>query len=182
MSMRRRLLAALAIFVVIYLLGFGMGAVLYATGLIGTGPLHTECEDYRAIIAEREGIDEEDVEQEQIKELAVACHEAEKAQITEREAFRAEYLFWPLWPAAIVVLTTLPALSRRWTMKPVSLVELSVQLSRTVEVFLFFTVSAALRLDGAFTVVVGAVWSPRLSSVRVGNPPPGGISLNAGFE
>ena len=68
MSMLRRVLAALAIFVVIYLLGFGMGAVLYVTGAIGTGPLHTECEGYRATIAEEQGIPEEDVEQEQIKE------------------------------------------------------------------------------------------------------------------
>jgi hypothetical protein len=105
--MRRRLLIALGLFVAIYLAGFGMGAVLYATDLIGTGPLHTECEDYRAIIAEREGIDEEDVEQEQIKELAVACHEAEKAEITPEEAFRSEFLFWPLWPAAIVALASL---------------------------------------------------------------------------
>lgn len=107
MSMQRRLLIAAGLFVAIYALGFGMGLTLYATGNIGTGPLHTECEGFAETVAEEQGIPEEDVEQEDIKELAIACHEAEKAEITEREAFRAEYLFWPLWPAAIVAAMSL---------------------------------------------------------------------------
>ena len=107
MTMQRRILIAIGLFALIYGLGVGMGALLYATGDIGTGPLHTECEGYTEQIAEEQGIDEEDVEQDDIKELAIACHEAEKAAITEEEAFRKTYLFWPLWPAAIVAAISL---------------------------------------------------------------------------
>ena len=105
MTMQRRILLALGAFVLVYALGFMMGAVLYTTGAIGTGPLHTECEGYADQIAEEQGIPEEDVAQEDIKELAIACHEAEKAEITEKEAFVSTYLYWSLWPAAIVAAT-----------------------------------------------------------------------------
>jgi hypothetical protein len=101
MSTTRRLLAALAIAVGIYTVAMGTGFVLYKTEAIGTGPMHTECPDYKPIIAEEQGIDEEDVEQEDIKARAIACHEAEKAEITPEEAFRTEYLYWSIWPAVI---------------------------------------------------------------------------------
>ena len=107
MSMPGRIAFAVGLFVVIYLAGFSMGAILYVTGAIGTGPLHTECEGFAEAIAAEQGIPEEDVSQEDIKARAIACHEAEKAQITEEEVFRKEFLFWSLWPAAIVACTSL---------------------------------------------------------------------------
>ena len=114
MSLSRRLLVALIIFGGIYGVAMGTGFILYRTEAIGTGPLHTDCPDYKPIIAEEQGIDEEDVQQDDIQQRAIACHEAEKAEITYREAFRAEYLFWSFWPAAICALVFLawPAWTR----------------------------------------------------------------------
>jgi hypothetical protein len=85
MSLGRRLVIALVIFGGIYGVAMGTGFILYKTEAIGTGPLHTECPDFKPIIAEEQGIDEEDVEQEDIKARATACHEAEKAAITPEE-------------------------------------------------------------------------------------------------
>ena len=107
MNITRRLLTALVIAGGIYGLAMGTGFILYKTEAIGTGPMHTECPNYKPIIAEEQGIDEEDVEQEDIKARSSACHEAEKAAITHEEAFRTEYLYWSIWPAAICAIVFL---------------------------------------------------------------------------
>jgi hypothetical protein len=95
----KRLGIALAIAAVLYGAGLGVGSLLYATGVIATGATHNDCEGFREQIAERRGIDEEDVEQSEIKALAESCLAGH--ELTEEEAFREEYLFWPAWPAAI---------------------------------------------------------------------------------
>ena len=58
------------------------------------------------------GIDERDVEQRDIKQRAATCLATH--ELTEREAFRSEYLFWGAWPAAIcaVIFLLWPAWSR----------------------------------------------------------------------
>ena len=84
----------------IYGIAAGTGTVLYTTGAIGTGATHNDCENFREILAEEQGIDEEDVKQRDIKALAEECLAGH--ELTEEEAFREEYLIWPAWPAAIV--------------------------------------------------------------------------------
>ena len=95
----RRIGVAVAIAAVLYGVGLGVGSVLYATGTIATGATHNDCEDFRRQIADEQGIDEEDVKQSDIKALAEACLATH--ELTEEEAFREEYLFWPVWPAVI---------------------------------------------------------------------------------
>lgn len=108
-----RILIAIAIAVALYGVGAATGALLYATGTIPTGATHNDCENFRSIIAEERGIDEEDVPQSAIKQLAQDClagHELE----SEGEALRTEYLIWSAWPAAIcaVVFLLWPMWSR----------------------------------------------------------------------
>lgn len=112
MSRTARLGIAALIAAVIYGAGLGVGSLLYATGAIATGATHNDCSGFRKAIAEERGIDEEDVPQEEIKTRTVSC--LQEHDLTEEEAFRSEYLFWPVWPAAIcaVIFLLWPAWSR----------------------------------------------------------------------
>jgi hypothetical protein len=112
MMLLRRTVIALAIAGAIYGLGLGVGSILYATGAIATGATHNDCEKFREDIARRQGIDEEDVPQRDIKQAAEQCLATH--ELTAKEAFREEYLLWPAWPAAIcaVVFLLWPAWSR----------------------------------------------------------------------
>jgi hypothetical protein len=106
MTMTKRILIAVAIFGAIYGVGLGIGVLLYATGTIATGALHADCGDPRDTVAERyPDVDEHDLPQSEIKAEAEACLAAN--ELTEEEAFRGEYLFWPMWPAAICALVFL---------------------------------------------------------------------------
>jgi hypothetical protein len=101
----RRIGIALCIAAAIYGIGAGTGLLLYATGAIATGPTHNDCANFRAQIAEEQGIDEEDVPQSAIKQRTEEClagHELEP-----REALRTEFLLGAAWPAAIVPLVYL---------------------------------------------------------------------------
>ncbi len=95
----KRIGIAIAIVAAIYGVSLGAGSLLYATDTIGTGATHNDCEDFRKTIADEKGIDEEDVEQRDIKALAAECLKGH--ELTAREAFRSEYLFWSAWPAVI---------------------------------------------------------------------------------
>jgi len=95
----KRIGIAFVIAAVLYGIGLGAGSLLYATGVIATGATHNDCEDFRKMIAERRGINEHDVPQSEIKAEAEQCLAAHV--LTEKEAFRREYLFWSAWPAAI---------------------------------------------------------------------------------
>ncbi len=95
----KRLTMAIAIAAVIYGLGLAAGSLLYTTGVIATGATHNDCEDFKKTIAERRGIDKEDVPQSEIKAEAEQCLAGHA--LTEKEAFQTEYLFWSVWPAAI---------------------------------------------------------------------------------
>ncbi len=112
MGNARRIGIAVLIAAVIYGAGLGVGSLLYATGAIATGATHNDCAGFRKAIAEERGIDEEDVPQEDIKAATAAC--LQEHELTEEEAFRSEYLFWPVWPAAIcaVIFLLWPAWSR----------------------------------------------------------------------
>ena len=112
MGSARRLGVAVLIAAVIYGVGLGTGSLLYATGAIATGATHNDCADFRHAIAEERGIDEEDVPQEEIKVATATC--LQEHELTEEEAFRSEYLFWPVWPAVIcaVIFLAWPAWSR----------------------------------------------------------------------
>jgi hypothetical protein len=95
----KRIGIAVVVAAVLYGVGLGVGSLLYASGVIATGATHNDCEDFRKTIADRRGIDEEDVPQSEIKAEAEQCLAGHV--LTEREAFRTEYLFWSAWPAAI---------------------------------------------------------------------------------
>ena len=112
MRLTTRIVIALAIAGVIYGVGLGAGSLLYFTGTIATGATHNDCENYREDIARERGIDEEDVPQRDIKQAAETCLAGH--ELTEEEAFREEYLVWPVWPAAIcaVIFLLWPAWSR----------------------------------------------------------------------
>jgi hypothetical protein len=99
MKLTTRILIALAIAAGLYGVALGVGSTLYATGTIATGATHNDCDKFREKLAPQYGGDEHDVPQSAIKANAKEClawHE-----LTKDEAFRTEYLFWPLWPAAI---------------------------------------------------------------------------------
>jgi hypothetical protein len=100
-----RVLIALGIAVVIYGVGVGVGSVLYATGTIATGATHNDCANYRKEIARERGISEHDVPQSEIRQRTADCLAGH--ELTEREAFRKEYLVWPLWPAIICAIVFL---------------------------------------------------------------------------
>jgi hypothetical protein len=105
----KRILIALVIAGGIYGAILGTGAALHASGNIATGPTHNDCGDLKPVIADREHDgDEEEVEQSELKQETIDClegtglYEEEGGhQLTEREAFRSEYLFWGLWPGVI---------------------------------------------------------------------------------
>jgi hypothetical protein len=108
----KRLLLAGAIAVVIYAAMMALGTTLYTTGVIGAGATHNDCVDFRQKIAAREGIDQEDVQQSQLKAATEACLETHK--LTKSHAFRSEYLEWAAWPAVVTAAIFLlwPAWSR----------------------------------------------------------------------
>jgi len=95
----KRLLVAAIIAAGIYGIAVGAGSLLFATGVIATGATHNDCADYRRDIAHERGIDEEDVPQSEIRARTEACLATH--ELTEREAFRSEYLFWSIWPGVI---------------------------------------------------------------------------------
>lgn len=97
-----RLLIALAIAGGIYGIALGIGTTLYVTDAIGTGATHNDCADYRKEIADERGIDEEDVPQRDIKERTQTC--LDEHELSAREAYRSEYLFWSIWPGVISAL------------------------------------------------------------------------------
>jgi hypothetical protein len=97
-----RLLRAAAIAAVIYGAMLGLGTTLYATGVNGEGATHNDCVDFRHEIAQRDGIDAEDVPQEQIKQATQAC--LDEHTLTKWHAFRTEYLLWAAWPATVTAM------------------------------------------------------------------------------
>jgi hypothetical protein len=97
----KRLWIAIAIALGIYGVSAGVATIVYVGGWMPTGAAHNDCPDYRQVIAEEQGIDEEDVEQEDIKAATEACladHERE-----EQDVYRTA-LFWAIWPAVITAL------------------------------------------------------------------------------
>jgi hypothetical protein len=86
--------------VAIYGAALGAGAMLYATGALGTGATHNDCVDLRHEIAVRQGISDTDVPREQVKQETAQCLAAH--ELTARHAFHTEYLVWSAWPAAVV--------------------------------------------------------------------------------
>jgi hypothetical protein len=99
MKLTTRLLIAVLIAGAIYGVSLGIGSALYASGVIGTGATHNDCADFREELNPQYPGGEEDVPQRAIKQLAEECLAGH--ELTEEEAFRTEYLFWPIWPAAI---------------------------------------------------------------------------------
>jgi hypothetical protein len=95
----KRIGIAMAIALGIYALAVGAGSALYATGLIATGATHNDCADFKETLAPLYGGEEEDVPQAAIKAEAKRCLAGH--ELTEREAFRTEYLFWGTWPAVV---------------------------------------------------------------------------------
>ena len=94
----RRLWVAIAIAIGIYALAVGIGSIIYAAGWMPTGAAHNDCANYRQTIAEEQGIDEEDVAQEDIKQASIACLETHERDA--EDVFKT-YLFWSAWPAVI---------------------------------------------------------------------------------
>jgi len=95
----RRLLIAFGIAGAIYGGAVAAGVLLYATGAIATGATHNDCADFKAQIARERAIDEQDVPQHEIQERTQAC--LAEHELTERHAFREEFLIWSAWPAAV---------------------------------------------------------------------------------
>jgi hypothetical protein len=95
----KRIAIAVVIAAAIYGIAVGIGSLLYATDAIATGATHNDCPDFRQEIADEMGIDEEDVEQSDIKVRAQEC--LAEHELTEEDAFREEYIIWPAWPAVI---------------------------------------------------------------------------------
>lgn len=95
----KRIAVAIVIAAGIYAIALGIGTLLFATGTIATGATHNDCPNYREDIAREQGIDEEDVPDEQVKNATIAC--LEEHELTEEEAYRSEYLFWSVWPGVI---------------------------------------------------------------------------------
>jgi len=98
----KRLATAAVIAAIIYAAMLALGTTLYTTGVIGEGATHNDCVDFRQEIAKREGIHEEDVSQQQLKEATAAC--LDEHTLTKWHAFRTEYLIWAAWPAGITAL------------------------------------------------------------------------------
>jgi hypothetical protein len=95
----KRVLTAAAIALTIYGLAVGAGTVLYASGSMPTGATHNDCAGFRTSIAEEQGIDKQDVPQEQVRDATAHCLEAHEQ--TAEHAFRTEFLVWSMWPAVI---------------------------------------------------------------------------------
>lgn len=95
----KRIAFAVGIGAVVYALALGAGSLLYATGAIATGATHNDCADFRHEIAKERGIGDGEVPQNEIKARTQACLASH--ELTARDAFRSEYLFWSIWPAVI---------------------------------------------------------------------------------
>ena len=95
----KRVLLALAIAAAIYGAELGAGTLLYVTGTIPTGATHNNCPDFHHKLADDWGIDAKDVPQSAVKEQAENCLAGHV--LTEREAYRTEYVFWSAWPAVL---------------------------------------------------------------------------------
>ncbi len=108
----KRIAIAVAIAGVIYALAVGVGAVLYATGVIATGATNNNCANFKQQIADERGIDEQNVPQSEVSQRTRTCLDGH--ELTKRDAFRTEYLFWSLWPGAIsgVIFLVWPRWSR----------------------------------------------------------------------
>lgn len=94
----KRLLIALAIAGAIYGVGVGVGSALWALDALPTGATHNDCSDFAKTIAEEQGINEEDVDQADIKALAEEClagHERETSEVIH------DFITWSVWPAVI---------------------------------------------------------------------------------
>lgn len=98
--MLKRFAIAIAIAAGVYAAALGIGTLLYATGAIGTGATHNDCDTVKAGLARARGIPEEEVPQVDIKAATRAC--LDEHQLTKWEAFRSEYLFWSVWPGIIL--------------------------------------------------------------------------------
>ena len=111
MSMTR-IAIAVGIAALIYGIALGAGSLLYASGAIATGATHNECANFKETLAPQYGGNEEDVPQSAIKALAEECLAGH--ELTEKEAFRSEYLIWSIWPAAVCAIVFLlwPAWAR----------------------------------------------------------------------
>ena len=84
---------------VIYGLALGAGSLLYATGAIATGATHNDCENFKEELAPQYGATKRTyprVPSSRSPRSASPGHE-----LTEREAFRTEYLMWAAWPAVV---------------------------------------------------------------------------------
>lgn len=97
----KRLLIALVIAGAIYSIGLSVGGVLAMTDSLPLGATHNECDEFAKIIAEEKGIDEEDVEQSDIKALAEECLAGHVR--TESDVLK-DFVVWSVWPAAICAL------------------------------------------------------------------------------
>jgi hypothetical protein len=98
--MAKRVGLALLIAAAIYGVQLSIGIVLYQTGNIATGATHNDCGNLKQEIADRDyDGDLEEVPQEQLKQESITCLESH--ELTPEEAFKTEYLFWPIWPALI---------------------------------------------------------------------------------
>jgi hypothetical protein len=108
----KRIGVAVLIAVGIYGVALGVGSLLYATGAIATGATHNDCANFKEQLAPQYGGSEEDVPQSAVKALAEDCLAGH--ELTEREAFRTEYLMWAAWPAVVCAMIFLawPAWSR----------------------------------------------------------------------
>jgi len=104
---------AVAIAAGLYAVSLSVGGALYATDNIPLGPTHNDCENFRERLAEEQGIDEQDVAQEDIKALAEACLSGHRFD-GQSEPFRTEYVVWGMWPGIVcaVVFLLWPAWSR----------------------------------------------------------------------
>ena len=64
-----------------------------------TGPTHNNCPDFRHELAPQYGGEAKNVPQSAVKAEAENCLAGHT--LTEREAYRTEYVFWSAWPAVL---------------------------------------------------------------------------------
>jgi len=95
----KRIVLALALAAGIYGAALGAGTLLYATGAIATGATHNNCPDFHHELAPQYGGDAQNVPQSAVKAAAEHCLTGHV--LTEREAYRSEYVFWSAWPAVL---------------------------------------------------------------------------------
>ncbi len=95
----KRIFLALAIAAAIYGAELGAGTLLYVTGAMPTGATHNNCPDFRHELASQYGGDAQNVPQSAVKAAAEQCLSGH--ELTKREAYRTEYVFWSAWPAVL---------------------------------------------------------------------------------